>query len=55
MVQDENPDQISRVTRYGVTRYGWGSDETDLAAFLLNLDFIRKCINEPRRLGSEPD
>lgn len=32
---------------------GWGSDEPDVAVFLLTLDFTRKCTDEPRRLGSD--
>ena len=34
--------------------YG-GSGETDLAEFLLKLDFTRKCTGEPSALGSELD
>lgn len=45
-MKDEDPDQIFRVIRYGGW---WDSDETDLALFLLELNFTRKCTEEPRR------
>lgn len=46
MVKDEDPDQIFRAIRKGGW---WDSDETDLAVFLLELNFTRKCTEEPRR------